>query len=580
VQSRYRHFLRPITRVHYPRKIVAVQTTDVSGSWEAASSSGGLFSGDNPESWWRAVRALLRHDQHIHVVSYCAYACSIELGFWERLEDGRIILTGYDPRCQNPARGSRGQNKAGYWVLENPPTILSFRLSDAEGQITWLDIRNFGCSEWTEITDKPISVRSVLTTLLDIMSFLTTTRLGPFCSTSASQAFSIFKNRYLRHTIHVSTNQRQNSLATAALYGGRNECYRLGRIPGHVTQFDYNSLYPAVYSKFPLPVRLRDIRDMPCDSDIAAGIAGKNCIARVEVETETPCVPYRRGKNLIFPVGRFRTALCWPELDLALKECKSVRIREIATYDLEPVLSEFGRDLYGYRLAAKRDGKIVLSRYIKSLLVSIVGKFGQRNKRWQFSPSQKAPGPWQAWYGRDEQGKGCRYRSVAWVVEREVDNGLGYESVPEIAAWVTSWGRRILWEEMCRAGRNSIYYVDTDSLWIDAENTTAISAMHERTGGDLGALRTVASYGAVEFAGLKHYTADGASTPRAARLNVLPGSIPADNATRYLGIAECVGERTSPIKAGLVQDVQKCGEYTHGIVMPDLTVRPIELREW
>lgn len=602
MQTRHRHFIRPVTQCRYPSCIVAVtcdgecspvgdgssESASVLTAWTACTatlSSGEVKSiraseGVCEADWWRYITSVLSHQSAILIVSYGAWRDSILLGFWQRLEDGRIYLSGIDCRQTNDSYARRKPSTAGYWVLENPPTILNFRLRDKQGACKWLDIRNFGFLKWTEISEKSISSACLLQTLLAVVTFLRQNNLGSLQATVASQALYSFKYRFLKHSIHVSTNETQNLLGQDALFGGRNECYRLGSVQGPITQLDFNSLYPSVYGREAVPIRLQSIRSNPSQSYIKAAIAGKNCIARVLCDTSVPCIPKRRGGNLIFPVGRFRTALCWPELELALENANHVRITEIGTYDLAPCLAEFANTLYPIRQRAKQGSNGVLASYIKALLVSLPGKFGQRCRRWQLNGKRNYQEPWKVWYAKGQKGKYTRHRSVATYVEEELDNGLGYESVPEIAAWVTSWGRRILWGEMCRVGREKIIYVDTDSIWHDGRPASSIHEQAISSNVKMGELRKVGTYGQVSFHGLKHYEADGTATPRFEAMDAIKGY--GNNAGNVLasGIMECCSRQTAPIKASGRRLGTGCGEYRHGRVQPDLTVKPLELEEW
>lgn len=602
MQKRHRHFIRPVTRLVYPTQIAAVaidaydcQSDNVEPSsgigivqWTVATAA--LKNGIVQKSWqscgcsaatfWQYIEQLLRHNTSILLVSANTWIESIILGFWQGLEDGRLYLDGFDPRNASRQPNERCGNNRGYWVIENPPTILNFRLKSAQGSIKWIDLRNFGLSKWIGTVSGSISAQLILGTLLDILRFLREKNLGSLQTTAASQALHSYKYRYLRHTIHVSTNETQNTLAKASLFGGRNECYRLGEIQGPITQFDFNSLYPAVYSREALPVRLQDIRSNPSNSDIASAIKSKNCIASVMVDTDVPCLPKRQGKTLIFPVGRFWTTICWPELEIALNECKSVRITCLATYDMELAFADYANELYDYRVAYNAKGSGAVGACIKSMLVSLPGKFGQSSKLWQFCKDQRAPGPWRVWYHRNADGSLTKRRSVAWYVEEERRNGLGYESVPEIAAWVNSWGRRILLEEMKRVGRERIVYVDTDSLWVYGTDWCSNRANFTQSTTELGKMRIVDTYKQVALHGLKHYetisySGSKNSTPCKHNANYAGGGV-----SGLAGISWHCHSGIPPKLPVYTKVGTGCGPYTHGKVHPDLSVSPIELEEW
>jgi DNA polymerase type B, organellar and viral len=602
VQKRHRHFIRPVTRVEYPKCIVAVACdfgaeggTDVlrvsHGSlrgWTTATAT--LNHGDLQrvfhdeshlaDSFWDYLAYVVKNHGSATIVSWQAWVDSIILGFWERLEDGRVYLSGIDPRAPIPRPRDRAKYGNGYWVLENPPSILKFRLRGVQGSLTWLDMRNFGLSALTGTQAESSQPARTLGIFLDLCAFLRERNLGGLKATSASQALYTWKYRFLRHTIHVSTDQKQNQLATDAIHGGRNECYQLGKIAGQVRQYDYNSLYPSVYVREPVPIRCREIIDSPSEWQVNSARAEKSCIARIRVETAVPCLPKKIDGRLVFPVGRFETTVCYPELELAYEHARTVRVLELGIYDLDYALRDYGEELYRLRGHYHAAESKHVGAFIKALLVSLPGKMGQRNRRWQFSPRQTAERPWHLFYARNSQDKIGRHRSVAWHVEEEIDAGLGFESVPEITAWVNSWGRRKLWEEMCNAGRNRTVYCDTDSIWVigNAETDSLNSCRADERG--LGKLRFVASYGEVTFHGLKHYTADGVATP-ATRIRASgDGEVRGASLIGFAGISWYCSHGVTA-KIPVAQPVSTdCGEYQHGIVQPDGSVKPLVLEEW
>jgi hypothetical protein len=574
-QRRYRHFLQAAKRQTWPTCIVAVeafsentQASNVARAcdanlrcWtaETATFSNGILqrkwqhSGDTVADWWNCLEHNLRYHQNLWVVSWHASRIAGLLGLWEEMECKRSYLVGSDTRS-NPDSSSEGSHSfQGYCVLQNPPTIISFKRQHFPGTVTWTDMRNFGYSKSTELGKGHTLPQQMLGTLADIMSFLREKNLGSVRPTTGSQSLYSWKFRFLKHSIHVSTNETQNNLGQAALFGGRNECFRLGEIQGPITQFDINSLYPSVYCRYPLPLRCRYVRCNPSDSDIATAIRGKNCIARVLVQTDVANVPKRDGRGTYFPIGRISTVVAYPELEVILDTCRLCRITELATFDLDFAFREYGQALYACRLEANSRGDRHIARYIKSCLVSLPGKFGQRQKRWRISSNQSCPEPWSTWVRQNKQGGIVRCRSLGWTVEEEFESGLSPEAVPEISAWVNSWGRRILLELMQNACKQNVYYSDTDSIWTNAQGSDKIRAIQGWDTSGLGEIREVNTYASVQFNGLKHYIADGTTTCAG------DGQV-YDCFGRYI----CTRKSNSVVKP-----------YLHGSVQSDLTVKPL-----
>jgi len=58
-----------------------------------------------------------------------------------------------------------------------------------------------------------------------------------------------------------------------------------------------------------------------------------------------------------------------------------------------------------------------------------------------------------------------KFGSTYWI---QVDHGEAYNSFPAIAAHVTAYARMHLWHIITRAGRDHVFYTDTDSVIVDA----------------------------------------------------------------------------------------------------------------
>jgi len=84
------------------------------------------------------------------------------------------------------------------------------------------------------------------------------------------------------------------------------------------------------------------------------------------------------------------------------------------------------------------------------------------------------------------------------VEEPESEN-----SAPAIAAHICAYGRMRLWELIKMAGPNNTYYVDTDSLIVNAEALHRLQAEMDQT--KLGYLKVEGVSSQAEFLAPKHY---------------------------------------------------------------------------
>jgi hypothetical protein len=289
--------------------------------------------------------------------------------------------------------------------------------------------------------------------------------LGYFSATLAGQAFNAYRHRFMTTPIYVHCHADVEQIETEAHYGGRIEARFLGRAPkGDYAQVDVTSFYASVMhgNRFPTKqighsrrIGLRNLRDL----------ADNYCvIARVELATESPAYPRREGGSVHFPIGRFSTTLCTPEIQQAFRRGDIARCDEVVVYESAPIFDVYVEFFWDLRQRAQRVGDELSAQIAKRFLTAVFGKFGQRI--WlQKLIRDDAIGDDRIWREFDWQDDmEYEYRLIAGRLERSVRDVLGRDSLVAIPAHVTSYGRVALWELMEKAGREHVYYVDTDSL--------------------------------------------------------------------------------------------------------------------
>lgn len=317
------------------------------------------------------------------------------------------------------------------------------------------------------------------TAILELVRFLFTNDLGPWADTISSVAFKCWRYRFLRHRVELHTDPAATKLERASYFGGRTEVFLCGvECPLPVFDLDVNSLYPSVMLSLNYPTKLLGIRQGGVAELTAAVEEGSLVIAEVEVEIGRPCLPYRDAEigKLVFPIGRFRTTLCSPELTIALREGRILDVGSWALYEGQPIFSEYVGTIYGRRVEAKSQGLDAWVQLYKNLLNNLYGKFGQRKEDWEIvgnaDPDQVSVTEYVGEHGEVLTER--IFGGQRWVLR---GSGESYNSFPAIAAFVTSNARAVLWSAMNvagnldpeepfgRAGRE-FYYCDTDSLFV------------------------------------------------------------------------------------------------------------------
>ncbi|MCJ7768698.1 DNA polymerase [Candidatus Bathyarchaeota archaeon] len=335
--------------------------------------------------------------------------------------------------------------------------------------------------------------------------FLREHDLGNFGRTIAGQAFNSFRHRFMPCQIMVHNNERSIALERAAYHGGRCECGYIGRFTeGPFYQLDINSMYSSVMSRYKYPVKLKScVRSLPASS--LERILDNYCvISHATLSTDSPVYPVKYNGRLCFPTGQFETVLTTEELRYALHHNHLVHIGRTAIYACEAFFGEYVDYFYTCRRAFEQAGNMAFAFLCKLMLNALYGKFGQRNYTWEEieAPCEYPDGVWKEWSVPEH--KMITYRSINGMVEREVGNIEGYNSLVAVAGEVTANARLYLWEIMEKAGRENVYYCDTDSVIVDDRGYRGLGGLMDSH--RLGYLKLEEQSDTLEILNLKSYT--------------------------------------------------------------------------
>jgi hypothetical protein len=320
------------------------------------------------------------------------------------------------------------------------------------------------------------------------LSFLDDHNLGNWGMTISAQALKSYTHRFMPHDIFMHDNASVLTLERAAYHGGRVEPFWIGDWDGETRyKLDVNSMYPYVMHRYRYPTKLvaHHVRMHPytLKRKLRKGLA----VARVLLNTPLPVYPITGKHGVYYPVGRFWTTLCTPELAFALAHGHILQVEETAIYTGERIFADYVDFLYPLKAKYKADGNVPYATAVKLMLNSLYGKFGQKGSR------DKIVGECDPDLVRVEDAldldTGERFQYVyvcGQVLLRQPTEG-SYNTFVAIAAHVTAQARLYLWELMNLAGRDQVYYVDTDSLMVSALGLSRVS--HLLDVDELGALK-------------------------------------------------------------------------------------------
>ncbi len=415
----------------------------------------------------------------------------------------------------------------------------------------------------------------IMQACLNWWEFLTHHRLGGFAPTLASQAMRAYRHRFMTHPLLVDDHQAALELARGAYVGGRVECYRIGRVEGPIYRPDVNSMYPAVMRGNPYPTRLVGHSRRCTIADLEEWTRERCVIAQVDIFTPEPAYPVLHNDKLLFPINRFTTCLPTPELKRALEHGHIVKVHQAAVYERGEIFSAFVGDLWQLRMEARARGDAVSDWQLKILANSLYGKFGQRGRVYMeagAAPTQEA----KAWLELDmDTGHVYKHRALGGLHQVWRDDSESRDSLPAIAAHVTSYARLALWEWLSLAGWNDVYYCDTDGF---ACSEAAYDRLRPYINPDaLGMLKLegVEQWGI--YRGPKDYEYPSHAKIKGVRKRahwVGPSDIVQEQWSTLLGLIRA-GDVTAPVTRLVTKHLER--RYAKGLVTPSGRVLPYSL---
>ena len=438
--------------------------------------------------------------------------------FWDKIidqseSDRRLVVmaynVGFDARILNmfdylPKIGYELQN------IFDKGQVFICSWSRGKHKITVLDAMNYftgKLSDWGEMLGYPkgkvdfatvndfdlieyckVDTKILYKIWMKWREFVDVHDLGCFCPTKSSQALSAFRHRFMDVNIYIHANKRATKIERDSYYGGRTEGFRLGVIPGGpFYKLDVNSMFPHIMRKLAIPVKyLRTINSCSL-KELRILVKRHAIVAEVTIKTDLPVYPFRTKTGLIYPTGTFNMTLAGPELAFALKRGHIKKIGNLVLYDAAIAFKRYILELYELRKQYIADGNKIFEQLVKFLMNCLYGKFGQRNEVWKVTERETTQDDGVYFYPAESLGVGKTFRVVSGTVFELTGTRDALHSFHAISSYITSAARIYLWEIIEKAGREHVFYCDTDAVIVDKRGYKNLQCMIDKT--ELGKLK-------------------------------------------------------------------------------------------
>lgn len=440
-----------------------------------------------------------------------------------------------------------------------------------------VDIPNLTASELYDYCKRDVEI--LRAAFLKYNTFLNENDLGNFQCTLASQGFTAYRHRFMKHKIHIHKNVEATKLERSAYFGGRCEAFFLGKIDGERTLcFDINSLYPSVMKDREIPCSLYRYVKNPMLAGLKHVLKYYCVIADVTLETTRNIFPKHHDGRLTFPIGRFRTSLCTESLLSAVANEEVVAVHSMAVYYKANLFHDWVESLYAARMKFKSEGDEGFTYMVKILLNSLYGKWAQATEEKINEEVLETP----TW-GNEisvcyETGKKTViHKWGSHSFEYGPEKLESYNSFTAISAHITDYGRNTLQRLIDLAGSHNVWYVDTDSLFVNEVGSDRLAGEIDPL--VIGKLKFEKETNSFLIRGCKDYEFDGKRTIKGIRVEAEQLEHGIFQQVHFPGFLSGVREHLEgKYKILKIKKVLK-REYKKGIMNLWGRVEPLKLKE-
>lgn len=344
--------------------------------------------------------------------------------------------------------------------------------------------------------------------MIDYSRFLTENNLGRFQLSLASQALVAWKTSLMNGSLWIHNDAKTLMIERESYHGGRVEIFRKIKDKcGRYYNFDVNSLYPYIMENYPVPEKWYRTADNVPIEFFNEFPTTAYYIADVLIETDEPVYSLIYDGKLLFPVGEFRTQLHHNEIMYALEHNHLKKIFHLSIYRGKILFDKYVDFFRTIKLKAEQENNLSWRYIAKIFSNSLYGKFGQQQVTRRLLAKEISDKVWRM-PGYDEKTHEY-YQTVYWYGElwEETKGGECTHSSPAIAGAITANARLRLWYLINQAGRNNVYYVDTDSLIVNEQGAINLYPYIDAT--KYGFLKFEGSTNKIDIRGAKDYTFGG-----------------------------------------------------------------------
>lgn len=314
----------------------------------------------------------------------------------------------------------------------------------------------------------------------DLMAFVKREGLGNWQPTGAGMAYATWRHRFLKDKVLVHDDVAALEAERIAMHTGRAEAWRHGEVLGEKwTEVDLRNAYLTIASEIEVPRKLHMHTSAISVSQYNSLRERFAILARVEVSSDNPTLPYRHNSRHLWPVGTFETWVWDNELSNAMRYEASVKIRETYVYCRAPVLREWARWVLARLSGDMRLCTPIVATHLKHCGRALIGRLALRTPSWEYWGVNLEHAVGISNVILTDENRVTRMLHIGDDVLIETSREEGKDSLPMITGYIMAECRVREWEIMHVAGTENLAHVDTDSVLC---NSVGLSRIREYFG--------------------------------------------------------------------------------------------------
>lgn len=368
-----------------------------------------------------------------------------------------------------------------------------------------------------------------------LISFLEVYDLSKLKYTSGSLSMNIYRHKFYKPKeckIYIHDWKKAIKLERKSYKGGITDNFKVGNY-NDIYKLDINSMYAYIMKNNLFPNKLVFYSHESKYKQSKLFSIFNKCIntnkygiianVLIHLPKDKAYILHRCYGKSIFTYGIFKTTLCEPELKFVLKYGTILKIFEMSIYEMYSLFTEFITFFHNERLKAKKNNNKVYIEFIKLIMNTLYGKFGQRDILYQEIKLNDK------FLEKNSEIIKLMVKNKKNIIQNNYIVYLGKiindselyiidkklyrlkqlkinskDSFVAISSFITSYSRMLLIEYLFIAKRKNSFYVDTDSLFVNKKGLELLQKHNLIDDNELGKFK-IEAFGSCKLYAPKFY---------------------------------------------------------------------------